>query len=276
MQGRVGVFDSGVGGLSVWAQIRRQLPNCPVIYYADQANFPYGTRSSEELRALSVAIVEDFLRHDVGIIAIACNSASAAALKYLRERYPQLAFVGMEPAIKPAVHCSLSGVVAVLATAVTLEGELLENVIARYSRGARVIRQPCQGLVECVESGLLEGDSTRALLQQALDPCVEQGADTLVLGCTHYSFIAPLISQLYPQLQVIDPAPAVARRVASLLGGGQPERSEDKLEKCGVAPQILVTSAEARSFQAIFRKIFQGDSGEDVCFMKVGPASSLD
>lgn len=275
MRERVGVFDSGVGGLSVWAEIRRQLPDCPLVYFADQANFPYGIRSTEELRALSMAIVDFLLGHKVDVITIACNSASAAALKFLRERYPGVLFVGMEPAIKPAALLSRSKVVAVLATAVTLEGELIEKVMDRYSNGVKVIRQPCQGLVDCVENGLLEGEKTKTLLQEAIDPCLAQGVDTIVLGCTHYSFVVPLISKIYPHLQIVDPAPAVARRVVSLVRdvysnedrNCMSDMDSGKFSNC-FPPAILFTSGDVSNFQCKFNHIFRSDSSQFFHFMR--------
>ena len=275
MRGRVGVFDSGIGGLSVWAEIRRQLPECPLVYFADQANFPYGVRSTDELRALSVSIVNFLLSHKVDVITIACNSASAAALKFLRDRYPKVLFVGMEPAIKPAALISRSGVVAVLATAVTLEGELIEKVMDRYSNGVKVIRQPCQGLVECVENGLLEDDKTKTLLKDAIDPCLAQGVDTIVLGCTHYSFVSPLISKIYPNLQVVDPAPAVARRVVSLVKGvfcnedPPPNLNLDAGEfpSC-FSSGILFTSGDVSNFRCKFNYIFREYSSYSFDFIK--------
>ena len=204
MTGRVGVFDSGVGGLSVWRELRNALPHLSTIYVADQAHIPYGP--------LPPATV---LEYSLGIV---CNSASAAALQPMRTQKPHLDLVGMEPAIKPAAESSRSGVVVVLATANTLEGELFQNTSQRHAAHVRVIAQPCPGLVEQIERGETDTQATRDLLRILLEQPLLAGADTCVLGCTHYAFVRPLLQSLLPdQSQIIDPAAAIARRVQRLF-----------------------------------------------------------
>jgi len=214
----IGVFDSGVGGLSILGQIRHQLPNEDLIYFADQAHVPYGPRPMTEVRLLAVGITQFLLDLGAKAIVVACNTASAAGLQHLRASFPQVPFVGMEPAVKPAAEVTQSGHVGVLATPATFEGELFASVIARFATGVEVHQRTVPGLVERIEQGDLTGPDTRHLLSRALQPMLAAGIDTLVLGCTHYPFVIPTIAELVgPQVKVIDPAPAVARQTLSLL-----------------------------------------------------------
>jgi len=217
----VGVFDSGVGGLSVLRAIRQQLPNEAVIYVADQAHVPYGPRPMEQVRQFSEAITRFLLSQGCKIIVVACNTASASALHSLRQTFPQVPFVGMEPAVKPAAETSRSGVVGVLATPATFQGALYASVIERFAQGVTVLQHTCPGLVAQIEAGDLASQKTRAILEGALLPMLDQGIDTVVLGCTHYPFAIPLIEEICgPGVRVIDPAPAVARQVERLLKEG--------------------------------------------------------
>jgi glutamate racemase len=152
------------------------------------------------------------------LIVVACNTASAAALHYLRERFPQTPFVGMEPAVKPAAEYTQSGVVGVLATPATFQGELYASVIERFAQGVTVLQDTCPGLVEQIEKGEVDSDETLAILEAALAPMIARGVDRVVMGCTHYPFVIPLIEAIVaPDVGVIDPAPAVARQVARIL-----------------------------------------------------------
>ncbi|RME06215.1 MAG: glutamate racemase, partial [Anaerolineae bacterium] len=166
----IGVFDSGVGGLSVLREIRRQLPHANVLFLADQAHVPYGPRPLEEVRAFAEGITRYLLQQGAGVIVLACNTASAAALRYLRHIYPEVPFVGMEPAVKPAAERTRSGVVGVLATPATFQGELYASVLERFARGVTVLQDTCPGLVEQIERGDLDGERTRAILERALRP----------------------------------------------------------------------------------------------------------
>jgi glutamate racemase len=214
----VGVFDSGVGGLSVWREIVRALPAESTIYCADQAHLPYGPRPPEEVRAFAEHITASLLDRGCKAIVVACNTASAAALKALRERHPELVFVGMEPAVKPAALQSKSRVVGVLATPGTLQGRMFALAVQRFAAGVTLVNQPCPGLVECVERGELATPATEALLRELLKPMLGAGADTIVLACTHYPFVQPLIRKIAGDaVQIIDPAPAVARQLGRLL-----------------------------------------------------------
>ena len=214
----LGIFDSGVGGLSVLRSIRRLQPEQPILYFADQSHVPYGPRSLEEVRQFSEAITHFLLDRGAKLIVVACNAASAAALQYLRETFPGVPFVGMEPAVKPAAETSHTGRVGVLATPATFQGALYASVVERFARNVTLLQHTCPGLVNQIERGELDTLLTRQILEQALHPMLEQGIDTIVLGCTHYPFVIPLIQEIAGDtVRVIDPAPAVARQVARLV-----------------------------------------------------------
>ncbi|MGQ9683655.1 MAG: glutamate racemase [Anaerolineae bacterium] len=217
--GSIGLFDSGVGGLTVLREVLRQAPEADTIYLADDAHCPYGPRPISEIRAISVEISRYLLARGARCIVLACNTASAAALQHLRERFAGTPFVGMVPAVKPAAALTRSGVVGVLATPATLGGQLLAEVVERHAEGVRVLSQACPGLVEAIEAGELECESTDRLLERYLQPLLDQGADTLVLGCTHYPFLAPAIQRLAgPNVRLLDPSEAVARQVCRVAG----------------------------------------------------------
>jgi glutamate racemase len=214
----VGIFDSGVGGLTVLRAIHQLMPDEPLLYLADQANVPYGSRSLDEVRQFSQAITSYLLAEGAKLVVVACNTASAAALKYLRKVFPEVPFVGMEPAVKPAAENTRSGVVGVLATPATFQGELYASVVERFGSGVKLLQHTCPGLVAQIEKGQLESEETRHILEDALIPMLAQGIDTVVLGCTHYPFVIPLIQRITgPYVRVIDPSPAVARQVQRLL-----------------------------------------------------------
>jgi glutamate racemase len=214
----IGVFDSGIGGLSVLKAIWQELPHEQTIYLADQAHVPYGPRPLEQVRGFSVGITRFLLEQGSKIIVVACNAASAAALHYLRAAFPEVPFVGMEPAVKPAVEYTRSGVVGVLATPATFQGALYASVVERFAAGVELLQNTCPGLVMQIEAGELESPATKAILHRAIFPMLDRGIDTIVLGCTHYPLVIPLIQEIAgPQVRVIDPAPAVARQVRRLL-----------------------------------------------------------
>ncbi len=220
----IGVFDSGVGGLSVLREIRAQLPAADLLYFADQAHVPYGPRPAAEIRRFSEAIARFLLERGAQVIVVACNTASAAALQALRATFPAVPFVGMEPAVKPAAERSRARAVGVLATPATFQGELFASVVDRFAQGVTLLPQVCPGLVQQVEAGELATPATTALLREYLQPLVDQGIDSLVLGCTHYAFLIPTIAEVAgPGVEIVDPAPAVARqvrRVAERLAHG--------------------------------------------------------
>ncbi|GAB4446464.1 MAG: glutamate racemase [Anaerolineales bacterium] len=217
----IGIFDSGVGGLSVLRAIRAQMPDEAVLYFGDQGHIPYGPRPMEQIRQFSEAITNFLLARGAKIIVVACNTASAAALKYLRRTFPAVQFVGMEPAVKPAAETTQTGRVGVLATPATFQGALYASVVERFANGVKLFQDTCPGLVQQIEQGNLSGGETRRILEDALLPMLEQHIDTVVLGCTHYPFVIPLIQEIAGEkVRVIDPAPAVARQVNRLLEAG--------------------------------------------------------
>lgn len=212
-QSPIGVFDSGVGGLSVLRHIREELPHEPLLYVADSAHAPYGAKSPEQIQARAVSLAEFLLGQRAKALVIACNTATAAAAGQLRARFG-LPIIGMEPAIKPAAAATKSGVVGVLATSGTLKSARFAALLENYGQGVRVETQVCHGLVECVERGELTAPATRNLLWRYIEPLMNEGADTLVLGCTHYPFLRPLIEELTAgRVTLIDTGAAVARQL---------------------------------------------------------------
>ncbi len=213
----IGIFDSGVGGLSVAREIRRQLPHEQLLYFADSAYCPYGGRPVEEIRARSLAIGGYLIEHGAKVLVVACNSASGAALEALRETY-SLPVVGMEPAVKPAALTTRTGRIGVMATAATLAAERFDRLMENYARDVEVVAQPCPGLVELVEEGEFTGESVREALTRILEPLRQADVDAVVLGCTHYPFLQEEIARvLGPQVTLIDSAPAVARQTRRVL-----------------------------------------------------------
>ncbi|WP_028079424.1 glutamate racemase [Solimonas soli] len=213
----IGVFDSGVGGLSVLADLRRELPHESFIYYADSGHCPYGGKPAAEIAARAFAISDELIAAGAKLIVVACNTATIAAVEQLRATYP-LSFVGIEPAIKPAVTQTKSGVVGVLATGAALAGDKFLRLQAQHGGKVRVITQPCPGLVEYVERGELEGPAVRALVERYVEPLLRDGVDTLVLGCTHYPFLRPLIADVAGSgATLIDTGAAVARQTRRVL-----------------------------------------------------------
>ncbi len=219
----IGIFDSGVGGLSVLREIRSLLPEVPLVYVADQAHVPFGSRTLQEVRNLSIGITQFLRGQGCELIVLACNTASAAALHTLRASFPDTPFVGMEPAVKPAAEQTETQKVAVLATPATFQGALFESVVDRFAQGVEVMEVVIPGLVELIESGadMIEMENT---LRSSLEPIADQSVDTFVLACTHYTFaIPPIHKVLGPHVTVIDPAPAIARQAGRLwkLGAGK-------------------------------------------------------
>jgi glutamate racemase len=255
----IGVFDSGVGGLSVLRAIRQQLPATPVIFLADQAHVPYGPRSLEQVRAFSEGITRYLLNRGCRMIVVACNAASAAALQFLRQKFPEVPFVGMEPAVKPAAEYTRTGVVGVLATPATFQGALYASVVERFANGVTLLQHTCPGLVAQIEAGQLETPPTRQILEDALRPMLAQHIDTVVLGCTHYPFVIPLIQHIVgPGVRVIDPAPAVARQVGRLL---MERRLYTSPASPALAPIEFLTTGSAGGLQSLLPRLL-GEEGE--------------
>jgi glutamate racemase len=243
----IGIFDSGVGGLSVLRAIRAQMPEESVLYFGDQVHIPYGPRPMEQIRDFCEAITEFLLEKNAKLIVVACNTASAAALKYLRERFPDVQFVGMEPAVKPAAEQTSTGKVGVLATPATFQGALYASVVERFANGVELFQSTCTGLVH----------ATRKILDDALLPMLEKNIDTVVLGCTHYPFVIPLVQEICGEkVRVIDPAPAVAKQVKRLLEAGgmkSPMSARGDVK--------FYTSGKSAAFKSILMKLL-GEVGE--------------
>ncbi len=253
----IGVFDSGVGGLSVLRAIRAQMPAQPVIYLGDQAHVPYGPRPLEEVRGFSAAVTHFLLGKGAKLIVVACNAASAAALHWLRAEFPEVPFVGMEPAVKPAAEHTHTGVVGVLATPATFQGALFASVVERFAQGVTILKDTCPGLVAQIEAGNTSGPETRRILEDALQPMLAQNIDTVVLGCTHYPFVIPLIEEIAgPGVRVIDPAPAVARQAARLLA------ARGWLAETGApVPPLYYTTGRPRALAVLIQR-WLGEKGK--------------
>lgn len=218
----IGIFDSGTGGLSVFKEIRKLLPEERYIYFSDNAHCPYGEKSREYIIERSREITRFLLDKGCDIIVVACNTATAAAIAVLREEFP-VRFIGMEPAVKPAVKSTRTGVVGVLATAGTLKADKYLNTREKFSEGVKITEHVGQGFVELVEKGCLTGREAEDVVRASLKPLLDEEADRIVLGCTHYPFlwdtIAKIASELYPEreIEIIDPAPAVARHLLETM-----------------------------------------------------------
>ncbi len=223
----IGLFDSGVGGLSVLSQVMQQLPAEDVVYVADQAFLPYGQQSAETIQSRATKITHYLLeQHNCTLIGIACNTATAAALTNLRHRFPDVPFVGMEPAVKPGALATKSGKVGVLATAGTFGSQRYADLMRRFASQVVVYEDACLGLVELIEAGRLGSGEVEAYLRPILQPMLAQGVDTIVLGCTHYPFASPIIGRIVGAgVTIIDPAPAVVRQMSRLLAQSEPNPS---------------------------------------------------
>lgn len=192
----IGIYDSGLGGLTVWREVRRALPGESLAYLGDGANCPYGSRPREEVQALADAAVARLVELDCKMVVVACNTATAAAIGFLREKYAGMPIVGMEPAVKPACLATRSGVVGVLATERSLDGELFRRTAARYGSGIEVLTYPGTGFVELVEGDREDTPEAEAAVRAAVEPMLARGADQIVLGCTHYPFLTPVMERI--------------------------------------------------------------------------------
>lgn len=240
----IGLFDSGVGGLSVYRELRRQLPHENLIVLADQAHVPYGARPLEEVRSFAFGITRFLVGRGAKAIVVACNTASAAALKDLRTAFPEIPFIGMEPAVKPAAQHTRTRVIGVIATPATFQGELFASVVDRFAQGVHVITQTCPGLVDEIEQGHLDGPRVTRILEPALAPLHQAGIDRLVIGCTHFPFVVPVIRRILGEaVEIVDPAPAVARQVERVLReraalNASPEAGSDWFATSGERAQL--------------------------------------
>ena len=272
----IGLFDSGSGGLSVLREIVRLLPDEKYVYYSDNAHCPYGEKSPEYIRERCREIVRLLLDKGADIIVVACNTATAAAIQVLREEFP-VRFIGMEPAVKPAALGTRTGVVGVLATAGTLKGSKYLTTKGNFEDGCTIVEHVGQGFVELVENGDLEGEATEEVVRTSLQPLLDAGADPIVLGCTHYPFLLPVLRKLAgPGVRFIDPAPAVARHLiyvmvqerllsereatralAKVIELAEKEAMGQKRPPLGTAPSIeLISSGDPAPLQRMFHSIW--------------------
>lgn len=238
----IGVFDSGVGGLSVLRAIRQLLPHEQLLYVADSAHAPYGERHPEYIERRSMIIAQFLRLQPVKAIVVACNTASVMAIESLRKDL-DIPIVGIEPAIKPAAKLTSSGVVGVMATSRTVQSDNVKRLCELYARDTKIILQPCPGLVEQIERADLDGPKTIALLDEYLEPMLDAGADTIVLGCTHYPFVERVIQQrVGGSVSIIEPGAAVARQLRRRLEARSLliESSSASVED-GHAPESLET-----------------------------------
>ncbi|MDX8378889.1 MAG: glutamate racemase [Gallionella sp.] len=239
----IGIFDSGMGGLSVLRPIRQLLPDARLIYVADSAHVPYGNKSTAYIKQRASRLSQFLIEQGAEALVIACNTATAAAATHLRRQFT-LPIIGMEPAIKPAVAATECGVVGVLATTGTLESVRFAALLARYAGEVKIVTQACPGLVEQVEQGYLHNVKTRALLVQYLAPLLNQGADTLILGCTHYPFLIPLIHDIIGEkITLIDTGEAVARQLhRRLLSEAAPSTPPHRISQFFTSGEIAASS----------------------------------
>ena len=229
----IGVYDSGFGGLSVWRELHRALPRESLIYLGDGKNCPYGTKSEEQIRELAEKAVGDLVERGCKMVVVACNTATAAAIEYLRERFSHIPIVGLEPAVKPACAMTRSKVVGVMATERSLAGRKFLSTLERYGQGVEVLKVVGEGFVEAVEADAEQEPRTEELVRRAVEPMIERGADVIVLGCTHYPFLGDVIRRVVGdrEVAVIDSGEAVEKRVESLLDKFDLRCAEDNSPK---------------------------------------------
>lgn len=268
----IGIFDSGAGGLSVYREIRKILPEQDYIYYSDNANCPYGSKPKEFIIRRAKDITEFLLSEGAEIIVVACNTATAVAIKSLREDYPSVRFIGMEPAIKPAAQSTCTGVIGVLATAGTLCSEKYLTHKEKYAGDICIAEHVGEGFVELVESGTVAGPAAEEVVSCSLKPLLDAGADTIVLGCTHYPFLSDTISkvasELYPDrsVMIIDPAPAVAKHLKDVMqeegllpcsAMAHPRRNTDHASSHNLASgtTILHSSGDSKTLKDFFSNL---------------------
>jgi glutamate racemase len=244
----IGILDSGLGGLSVLNEIRALMPGEDLIYFGDSAWCPYGPRHPEEIQRRVFTITDYLLEQHCKLIVIACNSATIAAIEALRATYP-VPFVGMEPAVKPAAALTQSGTVGVLATEASLAGEKFHRLLNTHAQGVKVITRPCPNFVDLVEKGDLDSSTARGIVEEETLPLIEAGADVLVLGCTHYPFLRPLIEDVAgPHIKILDTGAAVASHVAQLLHNTtEPDTGSTSYQ--------IITTGKLSTLETVFPKL---------------------
>ena len=246
----IGVFDSGVGGLTILREIRAALPCEDLVYVADAGHLPYGDKPLDFVRGRALAITEFLVGLGAKAIVVACNTATAAAIDSLRERYA-IPFIGVEPAVKPAAAASRSGAIGVLATNATLNSARYAALVERFAQGTRVLEQPCAGLADHIERGGLDDAATEELVRGFVAPLLAAGADTIVLGCTHYPLIAHIVRKVAgPQIAVVENGTAVARELARQLTAHGCQRSE------GIGAQTFWASGRIGEMEQVLPRLW--------------------
>ena len=253
MNRAIGVFDSGLGGISVWQALYDALPNESLIYLGDGKRCPYGSRSRDEVLQYTEEAVERLLAEGCKMVVVACNTATAVAIKYLREKYPSIPFVGLEPAVKPAALTTKAGIIGVLATKRSLEGDHFRRAEATYGSEVKILKAVGEGFVEAVEANEEHTAETAELVCKAVQPLVDAGADKIVLGCTHYPFLREEIAKVAGDgVEIIDSSAAVARRVIALLDENSLRADEE------FAPEYrFLTFADDAYAEKLRNKAFQ-------------------
>lgn len=255
MTAPVGVFDSGVGGLSVAREIRRALPAEHLLYVADTAYVPYGDRGEDEVRTRTLAIGEWIQSQGAKVLVVACNTASGAALEALRETLA-IPVIGLEPALKPAVRQTRNGRVGVMATSGTLRSARFQRLVDNYADGVQVVRDPCSGLADLVEDGLLAGPELAERMEAYVAPLREAGVDTVVLGCTHYVFVRDAIREaLGPGVHLLDSGEAIARRTRQIL------QEAGALEQGGVGTVRILTTGDPAEVASVVHRLWGDPAG---------------
>lgn len=249
----IGVFDSGMGGLSIWKELRESLKNESLLFFGDGLRCPYGSRSEKEILRFTVEAVERLIAEGCKLIVIACNTATAVAIDYLREHYPDTPFVGLEPAVKPAALTTKTGVVAVLATERSLNGRLFVQTSAKYEQSVQIIKAVGEGFVEIVESGEENTDRAELMVRSVVEPLIAAGADRIVLGCTHYPFLRKTIERVIGDrdIEIIDSGSAVCRRVAQLLDQNNLRAADDAVPEyrfITLADEDYLKRVESRAY----------------------------
>ncbi|MAU64206.1 MAG: glutamate racemase [Flavobacteriaceae bacterium] len=238
----IGIFDSGIGGITILNSIKRILPNENIIYLSDNLNSPYGNKSKKKIQKLSTKNTQFLIDHDCKLIVVACNTATTNSIKNLRSNF-KIPFIGIEPAIKPAAIKTKSGIIGVLATKGTLSSHLFSYTISNYAKNINIIEQNAEGLVEIIEKGLFEGDEVEETLKKYLFPMVQKGIDHLVLGCTHYPLLIKTIKSLIPKnIKIIDSGKAVAKQTKKIIDKNSIKSNLNKVKYsfyCNGSPKSL-------------------------------------
>lgn len=256
----IGLFDSGMGGLSVFNEIRAALPEESLIFFGDGVRCPYGSRPEAEVLQFTAEAVERLIAEGCKLIVIACNTATAVAIDYLRAHYPQIPFVGLEPAVKPAALTTQTGVVAVLATQRSLEGRLFMQTSAKYADNVQILKRVGEGFVEIVEQGAEETAQAEMAVRAVVEPIIEAGADKIVLGCTHYPFLRKIMERVIGDraVDIIDSGSAVSRRVAQLL-----DENDIRAERGAAADCRFITLGDENYLKKLQRRAYGCCSKEE-------------